>query len=154
MYCSAFFPYVLFSLCCRSIMTNATLFDMNLASKLATTNVYVLLKSKSSADFASEHFDCKDSFYLPGNCRSVILNLVNATDTSTETKENCCNELVVFSEFDNIAITTRRDVVDGNRSDERTLELCNKDVWYESSIFLKGYKDVLVKGKSIWTVEC
>lgn len=138
-------------------MTNETLFDMNLTSKLSATNVYVLLKStkSSAADFdASEHFHCKDSFYLPNNCKTIILNLVNATEPSKLNKENCCIDLVVFSEFDNIVISSRRDSFDGNCDvAEPPSVLCEKDVWYESSIFLKGYKDVLVKGNSIWTVE-
>lgn len=129
-------------------MTSETLDNINLSSKLNTTNVFVLLQPKH-ANFKSDHFHYKESFYLPDNCKKVILNLIN-TKENFGNNANCCNDLVVFNEFDGIKISN---VLSPNNLEKNSdKKITNEDRWYESNFFIRGYKDVLIKGKNIWTV--
>lgn len=130
-------------------MTSETLYNINLSSKVNATNVFVLLQPKSTT-FTSDNFHYKESFQLPVNCKKIILNLINSSNNDNmENNKNCCNDLIVYNEFENIKISNE---LSSNDIEKNCKEMANDDRWYESNIFIRGYKDVLVKGKNIWTV--
>lgn len=114
--------------------------------------MFVLLNPKVKSPALDDLFQLNEDFRLPRSCKTVILNLKNISDSI---KTNCCEHLVVYddllADYDNLTVT------DGNipamELDEKVvndLADINDAVWYDSTVFVRGFKDVLVKGKSIW----
>lgn len=100
-------------------------------------------------------FRLHEGFRLPRSCKTVFLNLMN---TAAPTRKNCCQELIVYEDM--VADYSNLNVGDMMEDDKiindtnTNGDLINIDdaVWYESTVFVRGFKDVLVKGKSIWNV--
>lgn len=134
----------------RSILSSTKFFDAN-SRELKLTSMYVFLKPKykpSYDDFAtSEHFEWRDRFELPANCRITVLNIEN---TNQSTDENCCKNLNVFNDALEIG---ERILTEVNAAPPTAIEneMHTINGFYECKISIKGFKDQLIKGKSIWT---
>ncbi|KAG4067272.1 hypothetical protein HA402_000263 [Bradysia odoriphaga] len=135
-----------------SILTSQKFYEIE--SKLATTNMFVLLKPKVAPSKTDDSFQLTEDFRLPRSCKTVILNLQN---TSNSIKANCCEHLVVYddllTDYGNLSVTDEK-LVPGEDDDENEMndDSTGKGAtsWYNSTVFVRGFKDVLVKGKSIW----
>lgn len=103
-------------------------------------------------------FQLNEDFRLPRSCKTVVLNLQNISDSI---KTNCCDHLVVYDDTDLLADYDNLKVTDDelapadkiNAADVRSEHYSrdvNESVWYNSTVFVRGFKDVLVRGKSIW----
>ncbi len=118
--------------------------------------MFVLLHPKVKPPETDDLFQLSEDFRLPRSCKTVILNLQN---TAASIKTNCCEHLVVYddllADYDNLKVTDDKiDLVevDDEKATERNNDLSgiNAVAWYNSTVFVRGFKDVLVKGKSIW----
>lgn len=118
--------------------------------------MFVLLNPKVKSTVPDDSFQLIDDFQLPRSCKTVILNLSNNSDSI---KTNCCEHLVVYddllADYDNLKVTDDKIVSmegDNKNMDEMSVESddIHESVWYNSTVFVRGFKDVLVKGKSIW----
>lgn len=113
--------------------------------------MYVFLKPKykpSDGDFAiSEHFEWRDRFELPANCRITVLNIENIKQT---TDDNCCKNLNIFNDAEKIGEKISTEV---NAAQLTAIEneMHSINGFYECKISIKGFRDQLIKGKSIWT---
>lgn len=113
--------------------------------------MYVFLKPKhkpnDDAIEIGEHFEWRDRFELPANCRITVLNIENENRT---TDENCCKNLNVFNDATEIGekISNNVNVKHSTMTDN---EMHSINGFYECKISIKGFKDQLIKGKSIWT---
>lgn len=109
-----------------------------------------------------EHFVKLENYELPlHSCKTTVFNLRNISE---EQYTNCCQNLIVYRDLSSIDIcnpqsdmenaTTKVTRTDSGTIENRTLNVYNNlvehHVWYELNTFVKGFKDVLVKGKSIW----
>lgn len=121
--------------------------------------MFVLLNPKVKSSVSDDSFQLIEDFQLPRSCKTVILNLNNNSDAI---KTNCCEHLVVYDDllvdYDNLTVTDEKILSmegDNKNIDEMNAESddSNEAVWYNSTIFMRGFKDVLVKGKSIWNVD-
>lgn len=138
-------------------MTSQKFYEIE--SKLNTTNMFVLLNPKVRPQVSDDLFQLNEDFRLPRSCKTVVLNLQNISDSI---QTNCCDHLVVYddsdllADYDNLKVTddklasTEADedkTVDGRNV--QSIDI-NESDWYNSTVFVRGFKDVLVKGKSIW----
>lgn len=140
--------------CYRTIISSTEYFDVN-CTELKPTNMYVMLKSK--VHIGEEYFQQHDSFKLPSTCRTTVLNVENHSD---EMALKCCQNLVVYDDMEestNSADFTIEKTEDSNygeisKNGHVTQVASSNDLkFYECNIVVKGFKNQLVKGKSIWT---
>lgn len=118
--------------------------------------MFVLLNPKVKPAKTDDSFQLTEDFRLPRSCKTVILNLTNI---SNSIKSNCCEHLIVYddllTDYDNLKVTDDKlvpaEAADDNANDVNndSSDMSGRD-WYNSTIFVRGFKDVLVKGKSIW----
>lgn len=130
----------------RSILSSTAFFDAN-SRELKLTSMYLFLKPKYKPNDGAleidEHFEWRDRFELPANCRITVLNIENVNRT---TDDNCCKNLNVFNDATGIGEKISNEsplVLDG--------EMHSITGFYECKVSIKGFKDQLIKGKSIWT---
>ncbi|KAJ6632728.1 hypothetical protein Bhyg_17218 [Pseudolycoriella hygida] len=133
-----------------SILTSSKFYEID--SKLNTTNMFVLLNSKvKPSNMCEDRFQLYEDFRLPRSCKTVVLNLRN---TSPPTKMNCCEHLVVYDDLlnDSLNVVDKQMAsmeINCDKSDDVTDDITGMG-WHGSTVFVRGFKDVLVKGKSIW----
>lgn len=109
--------------------------------ELKPTNMYVLLKSKQKIN--DEQFQHHDTFKLPSMCRVTMLNIENDSD---DTNHICCKNLLIYdSEVETIA---KRET---SNTEPNLNEIESFSSHYECDVFIKGFKNQLVKGQSIWS---
>lgn len=125
----------------RPIIASTEYFDVN-CMELKPTNMHVLLKSKQK--ISDEHFQQHDTFKLPSMCRVTMLNIVNDSD---DNHHNCCQNLLVYDDVEETTLTIGEKSKTATNSIES--ELSSK--FYECDVLIKGFKNMLVKGQSIWT---
>lgn len=143
----------------RSIVGAHELFDN--ASAQFLTNMFVFLRPHSTKHHCNEaHFQSYSMHKATRlHCRRTVINLINVNDPTVPT--NCCQDLVVFSELRNLQIDGATDEImnceetieTAERSDVRSVDsesAPSEAGWYELDVFVAGFKDVLVQGKSIW----
>lgn len=127
-------------------MTSKSFFDLN-CNELRPTNMYVVLKPKLDSNTMGEQFKSHSNLRLPASCRITHINIQNDFNVIDL---NCCQNLNIFNDIytsnDNNAIENlkkpKTDKIEDFSSD------CNS--FYECKIVVKGFKDQLVKGQSIW----
>lgn len=99
-----------------------------------------------------EYFSEHNEYALPiRNCRTAIFNLVNETQI-TPNSSNCCQDMIVFKDLGNLHISDDDTKATALKTDD-SIDGWHADgdrVWYELDTFVKGFKDVMVKGKTIW----
>lgn len=118
----------------------------SIATDLRHTNMFVLIHKRDDSSSNVNDLFRKSNFFIPNKCRKFILNIQNKTDDmSDETTPDCCRYMNVYNELNNLNIVVPKELSD---TDERKAN--EKYAWFESNIVVKGFKDVLVKGKSIW----
>lgn len=76
-------------------------------------------------------------------CRVTMLNIENETD---DTNHNCCQNLLVYDAVKKSASTKDNDAKTETNLSEN--ELFSR--FYECDVFIKGLKNQLIKGQSIW----
>lgn len=91
-----------------------------LTKTLPITNVYILIKKSKHNLEQEEHFLPKDNFKMPANCTQVNFD------------------------FNESKASIGSDYLDSNNACECECQ------WYQSKEIIKGFKDELVNGKSIW----
>lgn len=133
----------------RSIVTSANFFDLN-CNELRPTNMYVVLKPKFGRNTIGEEFKSHAGFKLPASCRITHINI--QTDFNVADL-NCCQNLNIFSDIkaSNDANTTANMQTSETESKiDMDKFPSNYNNFYECKIVVKGFKDQLVKGQSIW----
>lgn len=115
--------------------------------------MFVLLRPKV-LPVTSDSFQLNEGFRLRRNVKIVCLNLMNI---SAPLRTNCCEHSVyndMVAGYQNLNVTDNNNgtvEIDGQIVDDMNhLNDINKGVWYESTTFVRGFKDVLVRGHSIW----
>lgn len=148
-YCARIYKWQPSSLFCffyfRSIISSNQFFEAN-NHDLKPTNMFVFIKPKCPDTFPSDvKFIRRDFGILPlSTCRTTILNINNPTENLSI---NCCKNLNVYSDAPHVnlieTITDENKVIDSAHA--------NASIYYECNVSVKGFKDQLIKGKSIWT---
>lgn len=121
--------------------------------------MYVVLKSKHN--ITDDCFHRYDGFRLPSMCRTTLLNVENHLD---EMSLKCCQNLVIFDdteELENTTDSTTKTIAESINAETENFNRTNSDAeksttsndlkFYECNIIVKGFKNQLVKGQSIWT---
>lgn len=144
----AFSSFFLLSIC-RSIVTSKSFFDVN-CNELRPTNMYVVLKPKIGGKRMGDQFiDRHGNLKLPASCRITHINIQNDLDTINL---NCCQNLNIFNDMStpNHATNLKKSKTETKIDSEDCP--CPSDCasFYECKIVVKGFKDQLVKGQSIW----
>lgn len=108
--------------------------------------MFVFLKPKCADTLLSDaKFIRRDLSTLPlSSCRTTVFNIINPTENLAI---NCCKDLKVYSDApqaDSIEPITHKSI-DADRTHE------NATTFYECNVSVKGFKDQLIKGKSIWS---
>lgn len=136
----------------------------NAPSEDNATNVHALLHlSRSDQTFPAGRHIMHDDFDPHPDCRWTTFRLLNnmsastVEDASTKGAINCCRDLIVFRDL------AALQVVDGSQSAVETDNANNSGddddgfdgnppnrTWYESEVIVTGFKDIHIKGKSIW----
>ncbi|XP_058464801.1 uncharacterized protein LOC131438661 [Malaya genurostris] len=105
-----------------------------------TTNTFLLIGMNSSesfknstlrADLDSDTWHLLEEYEVPQKCPTLVINLTRQMDSM----EIYCD------------MTSKLNI--GNSSKE-VVPVCDKVMWYKIGNGLKGFKDVLIKGKSVW----
>lgn len=105
--------------------------------------MFVLLKKKSTGTTDDlEFFQAKDYDGVTIKCKTVILNIL--PEFNSEIDLNCCKDISIFQDMTNLNLKEREDPVKDQSPEEDEIS------WFESKVIVKGFKDVLVKGKRIW----
>lgn len=107
--------------------------------------MYLDIETLDSTSGDCENFQIKEDFDLPHKCPVIHINLVHKTPTLTD--NNCCRDIAVFESISELNLsekveTVEEGVVDKNQTDNV--------LWKEAKVFIRGFKDVFVKGRSIW----
>lgn len=139
-----------------SILSSTKFFDAN-SRDLKLTSMFVFLKPTrrppNGPNEISEHLEWRDQFELPANCRITVFNIVN--NNRTNDNNNCCKNLNVFNDGENNGekCGTRNSLNDVSveQSTINRNEIPSMHGFYECKISIKGFKDQIIKGKSIWT---
>lgn len=98
--------------------------DKNL---LHPTNVFALFKKPETNDDNSSLSALK-CFQLPKSCRKFAIQFRDSSDFD------------IFEDFKDLSLNTK----------EKTDLSLDHGEWYQSKIYVKGFKDILVNNKSIW----
>lgn len=120
------------------------------------TNVYVLLNPRHSSSHCTEAiFQRHDADYrLHPDCRTTIFRLrnCNVDDHHEEVSNNCCRDLIVFKDMAALHLESSdsNDSLQNTASRTESDKVTSSSVWFESDVFVTGYKDAPIKGKSIW----
>lgn len=105
--------------------------------------MFVLLRKKSTGTTDDlEFFQAKDYDGVTIKCKTVILNIL--PEFNSEIDLNCCKDISIFQDMTNLNLKEREDPVKDQSPEEDEIS------WFESKVIVKGFKDVLVKGKRIW----
>lgn len=120
--------------------------------------MYVVLKPKCSMSSIGDAFKSHSSFKFPASCRTTQINIQN---DSANIASNCCQSLNIFNDSDvpncvPVKNGTSDEIDDSNSNGlkngiDREDPSSTHDSFYECNIVVKGFKDQLIKGKSIWT---
>lgn len=109
--------------------------------------MYVLLKKQSTGTTTNNEIEFFQEKYYDGvalKCKTVTLNI--QTELNSEIDLNCCRDILIFQDMTNLNINRDEDAV--NEKNQKTEETIIS--WFESKVIVKGFKDVLIKGKRIW----
>lgn len=128
----------------RSIITTTEFFDVNNAA-LKPMNMYIFLKPRPGHNFGNDElFESRDQFTLPTNCRAMTLNIEN---DCSNLDLNCCRNISVFTENGTARVPSANGDNDPHETDPSSE---NESTFYQCKFYVKGFKDQLVKGQSIW----
>lgn len=120
------------------------------------TNTFMLLGMSSTCDpekiSRTVEYRSINGYQLPISCQKYVINIT--IQGASEDELACCRQMDVFS--DALQVLTIDD--DAKEVPTKPLgrrnELVKNDImWYQVGRSLKGFNDVLIKGKSIWDGE-
>lgn len=127
--------------------------------------MYILLKTTHKIDESmAANFQRLDYFQLPTLCRITKLNIQN---DSNNLNVNCCRDLSIFNDATSNGhkingTTFNRNECNGTEhknhfndngtsSDSNTFnKIDTNEFLYECKISIKGFRDQLINGKTIW----
>lgn len=120
--------------------------------------MYLILKPKCNEIPFADGFKNYSSIKFPASCRTTRINILN---DSVNVASNCCRGLSIFNDNDisnnvpvksevheNIENSTTNGCNDGTEEESRSSA---HDSFYECNVVVKGFRDHLIKGQSIWT---
>lgn len=123
--------------------------------------MYVVLKPKYGWNTIGEHFKSHTGLKLPASCRITHINIQNDFKIMDL---NCCRNLNIFNDVNKSNGTNSKDIRNSDKIEcdeeresktepESNVVRCPSDCnnFYECKIIVKGFKDQLIKGQSIWT---
>lgn len=105
--------------------------------------MYAVLKPKRDWNTIGDQFKSHAGFKLPTSCRVTHINI--QTDFNLMDL-NCCQNLNIFNDI-NATNTASTNAKTETNAEKCQIE-CNN--FYECKIPVKGFKDQLIKGQSIW----
>ncbi|XP_058833331.1 uncharacterized protein LOC131691147 [Topomyia yanbarensis] len=123
------------------------------------TNMFLLISAKTSESTQDTMKDNElnldngqliEGYTLPSKCHKYVINLANANGTQL----HCCKEMEVFRdltlnlEIDDACVESLREARISESSEKS--ENYTRAMWYQIGNGFKGYKNVSVKGKSVW----
>ncbi|XP_065086082.1 uncharacterized protein LOC135708061 [Ochlerotatus camptorhynchus] len=88
-----------------------------------------------------------ENYQLPASCQKYVID-VSVRGVCNE-KLICCKRMNVFSDsFQSMQIEEMKEVMNDKKQQE--VHENPENMWYQIGKGIKGYKDVLIRGKSIW----
>lgn len=110
--------------------------------------LYVKPKENDKIISANENqFELCEDFRLPSACRTTLINIAKENENF---HEKCCQNLSIFDEFGQNEKSAMQTNSPKMQNEKETAE-ANNGNFYECKVPIKGFKDQLIKGKSIWT---
>lgn len=108
--------------------------------------MFVLLKPRQLDTFSDDdnHFVRRDDFAFSANCRTTVLNIKNNDENLTL---NCCRDLDIYSDAVNEVNSSSGTV----NKDDATAKSLNDLTFYECKVYVKGFKEQSIKGRSVWS---
>lgn len=139
---------------------------------LKPTNMFILIKPKTIingmhtstntvtsmttttnelSEFYSDFFQPRTQLYLPKTCKTTNINIINNFDIRNLNSQ----DILIFNDISNEECGDVHENADPTIAhEEHKIQLCEdnaaEEIWYESNVFIKGFKDILVNGKNIW----
>lgn len=112
--------------------------------------MYVVLKPKFGWNTMGDQFKSHTGLKLPASCRITHINIQNDFNIINL---NCCQNLNIFNDINtsnenNTVVNMKKSKTESKIDIEECPSDCNN--FYECKIVVKGFKDQLVKGQSIW----
>lgn len=116
------------------------------------TNMFVFLRPKSGLEHdLSGQFIRHTNLKLASSCRITLFNIQNDAGNS---RGNRFDQLDIFNDANDIHVSSINNIQSTQQKSENKTQYLNhlntENVFYECNIILKGFKDKMVKGKSIW----
>lgn len=122
--------------------------------------MYVFLKPRNGSDYDfGDQFQQHNILKLSTSCRTTLLNIQN---DSEKVNMNCCRQLNIFNDTEVLIEAKTNDLFvdyasekarNGSIQSAKEEKLCNvNSSLYECTIVVKGFKDQMIKGKSIWSL--
>lgn len=117
--------------------------------------MHLFLKPRNGANFEfGDQFQHHSHLKLSTSCRQTLFSI----QSDSRLNENCCRKLHIFNDIgsnkvksEDSSTNNERVQKDYIRNKEDTAKCITKTDFYECKIVVKGFKDQLIKGKSIWT---
>lgn len=109
--------------------------------------MYIALKPKFGWNTMGDQFKSHSGLKLPASCRITHINIQNDFNTIDL---NCCQNLNIFNDINmsNAVANMKKSKTESKINNAECSSDCNN--FYECKIIVKGFKDQLVKGQSIW----
>ncbi|XP_055627859.1 uncharacterized protein LOC129769537 [Toxorhynchites rutilus septentrionalis] len=120
------------------------------------TNIFILLGVTPGSDQENNSTETTtawqiiENYQLPINCHKYEIN-VSQRDSNTHL--HCCKEMDVFDDLVQALQLNQNDTPAVNLNGNGDLTNSTEFVWYQIGDPLKGYKEVLIRGKSMWDWE-
>lgn len=118
--------------------------------------MFVILKPKNGISSIGNEFVGHSNFKFPTSCRTTHINIGNEP---MDMPSNCCRGLNIFSDNESSSYAPIASGTSGKMGNCNNRELKNGigkenlssiPRFYECNIVVKGFKDQLIKGQSIW----
>lgn len=88
------------------------------------------------------------TFKLPASCRETYINIENDLSNGNL---NCCRSLSIFGDIEmSNHVPIINDSIDDQSKIIGTKPSSNCNSFYECNVVVKGFKDPMIKGQSIW----
>lgn len=105
---------------------------------------------QADARLNDAEFELRTDISFPSNCRTSVLNIANHDETDSVSLK-CCKNFDVYSDL--MAATQQSEENDISANSTETAALAaNTTSYFECKVSVKGMKDQLVKGVSIWSI--
>lgn len=116
--------------------------------------MHVFLKPKNGADFEfGDQFQHHSRLKLSTSCRQTLFSI----QSDSRLNKNCCRKLHIFNDIGSNKVKSEDSSTNNERvhkdyiQNKKDKMSSTKTDFYECKIVVKGFKDQLIKGRSIWT---